>query len=187
MKLLRMLDNFILKLEEFILSYAVIVIAVMVVGKALLRALFTYSPPFADEVSQFSVIIATFMGISYAARKGRHISMSAFYDLAPFKVRKILMILIPAVTALFLFVLAYYSYLYVVDLKDSGRVTSAMQVPSYYMYIALPVGFTLGGIQFLRNMLINITNRDEVYLGTDAKDYNDKELSDRDVKEELHL
>ncbi|GGD03982.1 hypothetical protein GCM10007216_38280 [Thalassobacillus devorans] len=187
MKLLRILDNFILKLEEFILSYAVIIIAVMVVGKALMRALFTYSPPFADEVSQFSVIIATFMGISYAARKGRHISMSAFYDMAPFKIRKILMILIPAITALFLFVLAYYSYLYVIDIKNSGRVTSAMQTPLYYMYIAIPIGFALGGIQFIRNMLINITDRDTVYLGTDATDYNDKELSERDVQDEVHL
>lgn len=174
MNLLKVVDKIILKIEEFILSYAIIIIALMVVGKAIIRETFGYSLPFADEVSQIAVIVATFMGISYAARTGRHISMSAFYDLAPFKVRKILSILIPLGTAVVLFTLAYYSSLYVLDVYESGRVTSALEMPAYYLYIFIPIGFLLGGIQFIRNMWVNIKHKDEVYLGTDAKDYNDK-------------
>ncbi|WP_181347698.1 TRAP transporter small permease [Thalassobacillus sp. CUG 92003] len=185
MKLLKLFDKFILKLEEFILSYAVIIIALMVVGKALSRAIFSYSPPFADEVSQISIVVATFMGISYAARKGRHISMSAFYDMAPFKIRKILAIFIPAVTALFLFLLAYYSYQYVYGVYESGRVTPALQMPAFVMYMFIPIGLLMGGIQFLRNMWINIANREEIYLGTDVKDYNDED--DREIEEQVHM
>ena len=185
LKLFKLIDKAILKLEEFILSYAVIIIALMVVGKALSRALFNYSPPFADEVSQICIVVATFLGISFAARKGRHISMSAFYDLAPFKVRKILAIFIPVVTAIFLFILTYYSSLYVLDVYNSGRVTPALEMPAYYLYIFIPIGFLLGGIQFLRNAWINIKDREHVYLGTDAKDYNDEEK--HDVNEEIHL
>ncbi|MBX0357958.1 TRAP transporter small permease [Halobacillus sp. Nhm2S1] len=178
MNVLKVVDKIILKIEEFILSYAVIIIALMVVGKALSRALFSYSPPFADEVSQIAIVVATFMGISYAARKGRHISMSAFYDLAPFKVRKVLAVLIPLGTAAVLFVLAYYSGFYVLDVYESGRVTSALEMPAYYLYIFIPIGFLLGGVQFLRNAWINIKHRDEVYLGTDAKDYNDEKTKE---------
>ncbi|SDP32930.1 TRAP transporter small permease [Halobacillus aidingensis] len=178
MKVLKVVDKIILKIEEFILSYAVIIIALMVVGKAIIRETFGYSLPFADEVSQIAVVIATFMGISYAARKGRHISMSAFYDLAPFKARKVLAIFIPFVTAIVLFVLSYYSWLYVMDVRESGRVTSALQMPAFYLYIFIPIGFLLGGIQFLRNMWVNIRNREDVYLGTDAKDYNDQDTTE---------
>ncbi|MBA2175168.1 TRAP transporter small permease [Halobacillus locisalis] len=185
MKLFKLIDNFIVKLEEFILSYAVIIIALMVVGKALSRAIFSYTPPFADEVSQIAIVVATFMGISYAARKGRHISMSAFYDLAPFKARKVLSILIPLVTSIVLFLLTYYSALYVVNVYEDGTVTSALQMPKYYLYLFIPIGFFLGGVQFLRNMWINIKDRDAVYLGTDAKDYNDKEKEE--IVEETHL
>ncbi|MGP4059250.1 TRAP transporter small permease [Halobacillus sp. H74] len=185
MKFLKVVDKIILKIEEFILSYAVIIIALMVVGKALSRAIFSYTPPFADEVSQIAIVVATFMGISYAARKGRHISMSAFYDLAPFKVRKALMIFIPFVTAVILFVLTYYSAFYVLDIYESGRVTSALEMPSYFLYIFIPIGFLLGGIQFLRNMWINIKERDAIYLGTDAKDYNDE--NNQDIQEGTHL
>lgn len=111
--------------------------------------------------------------------------MSAFYDMAPFKVRKVLSILTPFFTAIILFVFAYYSTLYVLDIKDSGRVTPALQMPTYILYMFIPIGFFLGGIQFIRNMWINITDRDNVYLGTDAKDYND--LEDKEVEETGHL
>ncbi|SDJ32067.1 TRAP transporter small permease [Salimicrobium halophilum] len=185
MKLFRALDKGILKLEEFILSYAIILIALMVISKPITRTLLGYTLPFADEVSQISVTIATFMGISYAARKGRHISMSAFYDMAPFKVRKVLSIFIPLLTAIILFAFAYYSTLYVLDIKASGRVTPALQMPTYILYMFIPIGFFLGGIQFIRNMWINIRDRDNVYLGTDAKDYNDME--NQEIEETGHL
>ncbi|WP_101842301.1 TRAP transporter small permease [Halobacillus sp. Marseille-P3879] len=185
MKFFRILDKVVLKIEEFILGYAVIIIALMVVGNALSRAIFSYSLSFANEISQIAVIVATFMGISYAARKGRHISMSAFYDLAPFKVRKVVSTVIPFLVAVVLFVLAYYSYLYVMNVRDSGTVTSALQMPAYIIYIAIPLGFFLGGIQFLRNMIINIVRREHVYLGTDAKDYNDQDKTE--IDEAAHL
>ncbi|RWZ58886.1 TRAP transporter small permease [Halobacillus fulvus] len=184
---LKLLDKAILKIEEFILSYAVIIIALMVVGKALARAIFGYNMSFADEVSQIAVIVATFMGISYAARKGRHISMSAFYDMAPFKARKVLMIIIPLVTSIILFVLTYYSTLHVLDIRDSGRVTTAMQIPAYLMYMFIPIGLFLGGVQFLRNTWLNIKDRDKVYLGTEAEDYNDKDKSEQNPLDETHL
>lgn len=171
MNVIRKLDYGLMKLEEYILSYSIIIIAVMVVGNVLSRSIFGSSWSFANEVSQMAVIIATFIGISYAARKGRHISMSAFFDLAPSPIRKGLAIFIPAVTAVILFILAYYSYGYFLSVHGTGRVTTSMQMPVYMMAIFLPIGFTLGGIQFLRNMWINIKEKD-VYLAQDKKDYS---------------
>ncbi|TPE68315.1 TRAP transporter small permease [Halalkalibacterium halodurans] len=167
---LKLLDRAIMKLEEIILSWSIIMIAVMIVGNVLSRTFFGTSWSFHQEVSQFAVIIATFMGISYAARKGRHISMSAFYDLAPFKIRKALSIFIPALTAIILFTFAYFAYHYMISVYHTSRVTTALQVPAYLMSVFIPVGFTLGGIQFLRNMWINIKEKD-VYLAMDRKDY----------------
>ncbi|MCP8617368.1 TRAP transporter small permease [Salirhabdus salicampi] len=167
-------DKLLLRIEEFILSASVIIIFLMVIGNVLSRELFGPSIIFAYEVNRFAVIIATFMGISYAARKGRHISMSAFYDMAPFKVRKMLSIIIPAVTAIILLGLAYYSTLYVHSVYETGKVTPSMEVPAYLMSIFIPIGFLLGAIQYIRNMWINIVVRDKVYLGVDQLDYNDE-------------
>lgn len=171
MKLIEKLDNALLKVEEIILSYSIILIAIMVVGNVLNRAIFGSSWSFASEVSKFAIYMATFMGIGYAARKGRHINMSAFFDLAPQKIRKALAIFIPALTAVILFIFAYYGYVYMMDVYESGRVTPALQLPSYLLSIWVPLGLVLGGLQFLRNMWINI-KEDDVYLATEQKDYS---------------
>lgn len=170
MKIIKAFDDFLLKVEEYILSYSIIIIAVMIVGNVLNRSIFGSSWTFASEISKFSVILATFMGIGYAARKGRHINMSAFFDIAPYKIRKVLAITIPAGTAIVLFVLTYYSYIYLMSVYQTGRVTSALQVPEYLMILFVPVGLFLGGLQFLRNMWINIKEK-EVYLATEQKEY----------------
>ncbi|GAE37362.1 TRAP transporter small permease [Halalkalibacter akibai] len=171
MNVLRLIDRWMVKLEEHILSYSIILIAIMVVGNVLSRAITGSSWAFSQEVSRFAVTVATFMGISYAARKGRHISMSAFYDLAPFPIRKALAIFIPALTAVVLFVMSVFAFDYFMSLVASGRVTTAMQVPVYLFAMFVPIGFVLGGIQFLRNMWVNIKEK-EVYLAQEKKDYS---------------
>lgn len=171
LKVIRTLDRWLMKTEELILSYSVILIAIMVVGNVLSRAITGSSWSFAQEVSRFAITVATFMGISYAARKGRHISMSAFFDLAPYPIRKSLSIIIPALTAIVLFTLSVFAFDYFMSLYESGRVTTAMQVPAYFLALFVPVGFVFGGIQFLRNMWVNIKEK-EVYLAQDKKDYS---------------
>ncbi|PKR77191.1 TRAP transporter small permease [Halalkalibacillus sediminis] len=185
-KALNMLDQAILKMEEFILSASVIVISLMICGNVISRELFGPSIYFHAEVAQFAIIIATFMGISYGARKGRHISMSAIYDSVPFKFRKFMAILIPLGTAIALFVLAYVSFQYVQNAYERGTTTTSLRVPIYLMYMFLPIGFLLGAIQYVRNMLVNIFNK-EVYIGTDALDYNDIEPEKRELDDNLQV
>ncbi|GEN44330.1 TRAP transporter small permease [Alkalibacillus haloalkaliphilus] len=185
-KALRIIDQGFLKLEEIILSGAVIVIAVMIAGNVLSRELFGPSIWFHSEVSLFAVVIATFMGISYAARKGRHISMSAIYDTVPWKVRKTMAIFIPAVTAITLFYLSYVSFNYTLTVFDSGRTTTALEVQQGYLYMFIPIGFFTGAIQFTRNTIVNLVNK-EVYIGTDAKDYNDLEPEKRELDDNLQV
>ncbi len=170
-QLITKLDTFLLKLEEFILSYSIILIAIMVVGNVFNRAIFGSSWSFASEISKFAVFLATFMGIGYAARSGRHISMSAFFDMAPYKVKKGLIIFVNLGSALILFLLTYYAYQYLMSVYHSGRVTSALQIPVYIMISFVPFGLFLGGLQFLRNAWINVKEK-EVYLGTEQKDYS---------------
>ncbi|MBU9722114.1 TRAP transporter small permease [Bacillus alkalicola] len=142
----------------------------MTFGNVISRRVTGSSWLFASEVSEIAIIMATFMGISYAARKGRHISMSAFFDMAPKKVKKVLAIVNPLITALILFLLTYYAYGYTVN---QTRTTAAMELPYWVMVMFIPIGLFLGGLQFLRNAWVNIVN-DEVYLAQEKKDYDEQ-------------
>ncbi|WP_249414076.1 TRAP transporter small permease [Alteribacter keqinensis] len=173
MTILKKADAMLHWVEKFILSWSIIVIAIMTVGNVISRELTGSSWAFSQEISRLAVIMATFMGISYAARKGRHITMSAFFDLSPKIVKKALSILNPLVSAIVLFVIAYFAYEYMMSTYASGRTTAALQIPIWIMVMFVPLGLVLGGIQFLRNMWVNIVN-EEVYLAQDKKDYDEQ-------------
>ncbi len=170
MKILQILDNLLLKIEEMILSWAIIIITLMVVGNVLNRAITGSSWSFASEVGEFAIYLATFMGIGYVARSGRHISMSAFFDLSPQKVKKVMIIIVNFFTSVMLFIYSYYAFIYLKYLYGTGRVTSALEIPVYILIAPVPLGLFLGALQFLRNTWVNFKEK-EVYLGTEQKDY----------------
>lgn len=162
------------------LSLAIITITVMVAGNTISRNLGLGGWAFAEEISQIAIYMATFLGLGYVARQGRHISMTALFDNVPYKFRKTLALIIPLVTALVLFALAYYSYDYV--LASQNRVTNYLRISYVWMVVWAPVGFLLGGVQFLRNFWVNVKNKD-VYIAAERKDYD----TEQEAKESNQL
>jgi TRAP-type C4-dicarboxylate transport system permease small subunit len=119
------------------------------------------------------IVIVTFAGLSYAARNGRHIRMSAIYDALPTKIRKVFMILISLITSIFMFILAKYSYGYIVEVYESGRILPAIGIPVFYVYLWVPIGFTVTGLQYFFTVIKNI-REDDVFLSTKVRDgYSD--------------
>lgn len=161
-RVLATIDRGIAGFEAFILAYGILLMAansvVNVIGRVFGRSLY-----FSEELNQFLIVLVTFVGLGYAARHGRHIRMSAVYDQLGDKGRKILMIFICAVTAAIMFMLAYYSYGYLVRLERMGKVTPALQVPLYLTYIWVPVGFAITGIQYTLAIVKNLQAK-EVYM-----------------------
>ena len=170
--------------EEFILTYGIIALAVLTIGNVISRRVFNSSWTFTEEVSQFILVILTFMGVSYAIRCGRHIRMSAFYDLISEKWQRRLMMLISIVTAVILFFLAYHALLFVLETKKYGRVTPSLMVPFYLVIIWAPIGLFLGGIQYILTFFKNLTS-DEAWLSYEEKsDYKDFDVEIPGINEE---
>jgi|TARA_B110000503_G_scaffold141257_1_gene234208 C4-dicarboxylate transporter DctQ subunit len=168
------IDNGIAKLEEFIMAIGVILMAVNTIINVISRFIFNHSIIFAEELNSTFILLVTFAGIGYAARHGRHIRMSAVYDHLPDKTRKILMTIIVAVTAFFMFFLAYYAVQYLYHVYSKGRIMPALGVPVYIIYLWVPVGFFITGVQYALTTVKNI-QRKEIYLSTT--------LTEREVQE----
>lgn len=163
---MKRLNASIARIEEFILSYAVIIMAIILIGNVISRSVFNRSWTFAEETGSHLIIVTTFLGISYAARKGRHIRMSAFFDLLPYRLQKIFILFISLFTALVLFYLAYLSLQYTITVYSMGRITAALRLPAYIIVAVVPLGFSLGGIQYLINFILNIKEK-EVLIGSE--------------------
>ncbi|WP_172116852.1 TRAP transporter small permease [Halomonas hibernica] len=172
---LGVIDTAISKIESVILALGVLLMALNTVTNVIARFVFGNSIMFSGELNRILIIMITFAGIGYAARHGRHIRMSAIYDALPVGGRKALMICISLVTSFIMFFLFYYSIVYILDLYGKGRVLPSLSLPVWIIYLWVPMGFFITGIQYLLTAIKNLTSRD-VYLSTGVVDgYKDTE------------
>lgn len=153
--------------------YGIILIALNSIANVIGRFVFSRSIYFSEELNQFLIVLVTFVGLGYAARKGRHIRMSAVYDQLRDRQRKVLMIVIAATTGAVMFVLAWYSYLYVANIANLGKVTPSLQIPLYWTYIWVPIGFVITGIQYWLTVVRNL-REPEVYISYEEVDSYDE-------------
>ena len=170
------IDTLIARVEAIMLAVGVLLMAANTVANVVGRFVFQNSLFFSEELNRILIILITFAGISYAARQGRHIRMSAIYDALPPKGRKILMIIIALVTAVFMFGLCYYSFAYMMVQADRGRVLPSLQIPVWITLVWVPVGFFMTGLQYLLTAIKNIISKD-TYLSTSVLEgYDNNEM-----------
>lgn len=186
------ISKWVQRIEEVLLSIAILGLAVLVIANILVRFVnkalawlavaerisavtesLDRSQAVFEEVSEFLVIAVTFIGLSYAASKGRHIRMTALYDQLSQAHRKLVMIFITAVTSALMFALCVFAVRYVLAVYQLGGIYPALRVPFYAVYLVAPLGFFLAGIQYLLALIRNIFDA-EVYLSFEKKDEYDE-------------
>ena len=157
------------------MAIGIILMAVNTIANVISRFIFNHSIIFAEELNSTFILLVTFAGMGYAARHGRHIRMSAIYDSMSPKIRKVLMTVIVAVTALFMLLLAYYSVQYIASVYSKGRIMPALGVPVYIIYLWVPVGFFITGVQYALTTVKNLREK-EIYLSTNLKENEAREI-----------
>lgn len=173
------IDGAIGRIEVWILGWGIILMAVNTIANVIGRYALNQSIYFSEELNEFLIVIVTFMGLGYATRKGIHIRMSAIYDALPARMRKALMVVIAATTAVMMALLAWYAFEYVQKVASRGRITPALQVPLYLTYVWVVIGLALTAFQYLLTALRNLNFADDTvyvsYLEIDS--YEDPETA----------
>ncbi len=163
--LLGVLDSAMARIEIVILVAGVLLMAANSVANVVGRFVLQSSIFFSEELNSILIVLITFAGISYAARHGRHIRMSAIFDTLPPRPRKAMMVLITSVTAIFMFGLCWFSVGYIITLAGQGRLLPALQIPVWWTYVWVPVGFFMTGVQYALTAVKNLIDKD-VWLST---------------------
>ncbi len=157
--ILKSVNGFIGDIEKNILSYSIIVLSLLTVGNVISRKIFNFSWSFTEEISQFILVLITFISVSYGTRKARHICMTAVYESLSDKWKKIFMLFSSIVTAGILFYLTYYAYEYVLSTYKMQKTTPVLRLPFFLVIACVPVGLFLGGIQYLLTFIKNLTEK----------------------------
>lgn len=165
------------KIEEFILSYAVIAMALLLIVSVFMRAVMNSSLTFSEEVAQALLVLVSFFGLEYCARKGRHITMSIIFDMVSNRWKKVFMCVISIVSTGAMAYFAYLAYQYVLSVHKLGRVTPALQIPMWVIYLTVPIGFLLGAIEYLRTFIMNIKDSENLYITSEISIPIDQEIT----------
>ncbi|GLR64121.1 TRAP transporter small permease [Marinospirillum insulare] len=146
-------------IERKVIASCVLIMAFLMSAHVVGNLFFNRGIPGTYEITEMLIVIITFVGVAYAARHARHIRMSAVYDLLNDRLRKILLIIISVGTATLMFYFAYKSAQYDLALYSRGRTSSALQIPMWMVNLALPIGFSLAGIQYVLTILRNLMSK----------------------------
>ena len=162
-------DAVITRIEEIVLSFSVLIMAFILIGGVISRTVFNSSWTFTEEVGTALNIVVTFFGIGYCARQARHISMSVVYDLVGLKAKKVITCITSLLTGIIMFYLTYLAIYYVMSVYELGRVTAALRIPMWIIYLSIPLGFLLGGAEYIRTFVRNMKEKDEIYISSKLK------------------
>lgn len=171
-------DNGIARIEAVLLAAGVLLMAANTIANVLGRFVFQNSLFFSEELNRILIILITFAGISYAARHGRHIRMSAIFDALPPRPRKMMMIVISIFSGLVMLALAWYAFAFIQTQAGRGRLLPSLQIPVWWTLVWVPVGLFMTGTQYILTAIKNMLEPD-IYLSTgvlEGYDNNEEEV-----------
>ena len=143
--------NFILRDFEKIVCVAIFA-AMTALGfvNVVVRYLTSYSLASSEELLTNGFLLLTIFGAAIAARSGDHLAVTLLYDLVPAPVRKAILLLATALSALLLALSAWFCWQLVTNQMSSGIRSYALQIPAWYYSVAMPFGFALILIRYLQ-------------------------------------
>jgi len=151
--------NFISRIIQIILFVVMTALVLTVFSQVVLRFFFKIGFPWIDELSRFMFVWVVFCGIAIATIRKSHMALDFLPGFFP-KAGTALSIFYWIVTFVFFTVLTYFSIVYTID--NAEMVTSALQIPYFYVYIIMPITMGISTLFMLYRMINFFKKRKEM-------------------------
>ncbi len=143
-KLLYVWDHF----EEILLVPALAFSTILIFVQVCTRA-FGSSIAWSEELVRYLYIWETWLGVSYATKRGSQLRITMIRDKLPEKGQLILEIFVTIVWLAFAAFVFYMGVRAISAITKFGQVSSALRVPLKYCYLAIPTGMALMVIRLI--------------------------------------
>ncbi|MGD9567657.1 MAG: TRAP transporter small permease [Sedimentibacter sp.] len=156
-KVLDFLDNF----EE----RAITVILPLMVFVVFMATFFRFTKlmiiPWSEELARYLMIWIVFLGIGVGAKNNAHFTVDNFVNALPKSTHKASFILRTIIIVGFCGFMTYTSIGLVQRLAAMGQRTPALQLPTWAIYSAIPVGLTLMVVRSLQYAIRKLKTDEE--------------------------
>ncbi len=133
-----------------------IIIALMflsIVAQVIIR-IFGGSMMWVEELSGFGAVWATYLGIAYVLRQGRHVRVDLVTRQMSPRAQEIMRFLGDIVCVMFSIIITWKAIHLVGVSLQTQRLTRILELHVYWLQIVLPVGFILFGLETLADAIV---------------------------------
>lgn len=139
-----MLRKLLLSPEEFLSSFLLAGMSVVIVIQVIFRYFISYSLDWPEELGRYLFIASVYIGSSYVEQKERHLSITILRSSGGKWGRDYLPILVQLIVIAFSGLMTIWGMEMVKFVHESQQVAPAIQIPMYLVYTCIPLG--MGGM-----------------------------------------
>ena len=146
--LLRLANRLLTVLEAALLVVALSASVLFLVADIALRVTVNVALPWAAEATRYAIVWLVFIGGSRAALVGAHITIDALPEFLPQHAARAVTRTGFAVSSVACAVLAWYGVGLVQTMMAFRQLSPSLEIPMWWVYLALPLGFALMTVRF---------------------------------------
>lgn len=149
---LKWLNHLETMLCELLLAAFVLLLFAQIVA----RQLFQYSIAWSEELSTYMFVWFAYLGAVVAAKMSAHNRVTFHFQFMPKAMAKAMLVLADLLWVAFNSYFVYLSYDFVFHRMNLFWKSQTLSVPMKYLYMILPVAFTLMSIRILYNVYLTV-------------------------------
>ncbi|WP_261395960.1 TRAP transporter small permease [Halomonas sp. DP8Y7-1] len=153
----KMVDN----LENWLCQLLLVTFVVLLFAQILLRNLFSYSLPWADELATYAFVWFAYLGAVYAAKKSAHNRVTFQFRFLPRWVGLACGVLTDLIWVGFNLVFIWLSYDFVFHRMNDFWKSQTLGVPMKVFYLILPLAFVLMTLRIVQNNYVRFVQHRE--------------------------
>lgn len=143
------------KVELMFCAVCILFVTALVTLGIILKNIFNFSFPWTEELCQYVMVWVACIGGVISVEKHDHVSVDIIYNILPKKIHAYYKMVLAIISTVFLAIFAYYSYLQVVTIKETARVSVTMPwFQMWWMYLATLVGCALMSIEYFKTIFV---------------------------------
>ncbi|MEG1997149.1 MAG: TRAP transporter small permease [Clostridiales bacterium] len=140
--------------------FFLVIAVVLVTFNVTARYVFNYGAPWCEEGIRYSVVFATFFGLSLAVAKNDCMKIDILLQLTKGKIRWFINLIGTLLEVGVLWLLLYFSYLLVVETMETGQITPSTDYPMYIPYVLVASGVLFCALSSLKALYTAIKEKE---------------------------
>ncbi|MDR1508913.1 MAG: TRAP transporter small permease [Synergistaceae bacterium] len=143
-------------LDEYVLMTMLAFSTTLIFLQVVMRYVFGNSLSWSEELARYLYVWQTWVASSYAVKRGRHLRITSLADKTSQKSRVVVEIAVLAIWLAFSIFLCYIASSLCRKIFNQGQVSSAMGLPMWIAYLAVPTGTVLMSFRLVQQLARNI-------------------------------